>query len=128
MPKRQPGITLDDTATGFIMRRTTSDGKTTGLTLSIEDVLSITQSAIELQKRALSRIQPKGGSVTAVFATRVTYLNLSPDSLNENLLLQIKVQSGPDITLELPPPVAADFVDRSVDILSQMGALQQTRQ
>jgi hypothetical protein len=129
MPKRPPGLTLDPQGNDFVLRRTTPDGKTRSLVLSDDDVLSLAQSAPLFRGRILSKRNPEGGTLSAVYATPVVQIGLAPDALGENILLTLIAPSDAEVTFELPPHIVGHLVQRLPAHLARaLAAKPSTRQ
>jgi hypothetical protein len=129
MPKRAPGLTLDPSGDNFILRRTTANGRTVGMTLSDGDVLTLAQSAPVFRDRILSKRNPAGGEYSAVYATPVVQIGLAPDALRENVLLTLVAPSGAQVTFELPPHIVDHLVERlPVHLAKVSGATPSMRQ
>jgi hypothetical protein len=111
MPKRAPGLTLAPSGDNFILRRTTANGRTVGMTLSDDDVLTLAQSAPAFRDRILSKRTPAGGKYSAVYATPVVQIGLAPDALGENILLTLVAPSGAQVTFGLPPHIVGHLVE-----------------
>lgn len=128
MLKRTPGLHLDEKGDGFILRRITPSGRTMGMSLSAEDVLSLAQSAQALRIRALSRHDPEGGSVRAVYATPVVQIALQPETLGERILLTMVPPSATQLTFALPLHIVEYLVERLPDYLARAKATTPTKQ
>jgi hypothetical protein len=128
MPKRNPGLTLDSKGNDFIMRRTTANGRTAGITLSDDDVLTLAQSAPLLRNRILSKRTPGGGSVSAVFVTPVVQIHLTVDVLEENILLTMIDRSGAQTAFSLPDDIARHIAERIPEHLARVRAKKPTKQ
>lgn len=112
LTKNSSSLSLDPSGDGFILRRTTGDGKTESLSLSDIDVLSLAQSAPVFRERILAKRNPAGGSVAATYATPVVQVGLAPSSLGENVILTMVAPSGAQVSFEIPPNVVEILVNR----------------
>ena len=128
MPKRPPGLSLDPKGDDFILRRTSAAGKTMGMTLSDEDVLTLAQSAPLFRDRILSKRTPEAGAISAVFVTPVERAHLTVDILENNVLLTMIAPSGASIGFSLPEEIARLLVERMPVYLAQLRAAKPTRQ
>jgi hypothetical protein len=111
MTKREPGVTIDQKGTGFILRRTIESGRTTQITLSAQDVLQLVQSAHNFRQTAMSLLLP--AAVGAVYATPLDRVAVTPDALGENILLSLADRSGGSTIFEASLDIAADLAEKN---------------
>jgi hypothetical protein len=129
MPENESTLTLDPSDDGFVLHRTTSDGKTESLFLSDIDVLSLAQSAPVFRERILAKRNPTGGGVSAVYSTPVVQVGLAPSALGENVLLTMVAPSGAQVSFELPPNIVQILIDRlPAHLAKALAAKPATRQ
>lgn len=128
MPKRAAGLSLDAEGNGFILRRTNPEGRTVGMRLSAQDVLTLAQSAQALREQVISRHDPEGERVRAVYATPVVQVGIAPEAIGERILLTLIGPSATELTFAIPAHIAQHLVDRLPHFLQQMRSGPSTRQ
>jgi hypothetical protein len=124
MDENLSSLTLDPDGDDFILRRTDTDGITTTIALSAQDVLTLAQSAPALQQQVLSRHAPKGGNVTAIAANPVKQIEIIQEMLGENILLAITSLGDGRTIFAVPLPVAQHLTEQ---ISAHLAAMQSSR-
>src|ERR1700693_40347 len=119
-------ISLDEDGDNFILKRTDSDGTTSNIILSPQNVMTFAQSAPLFQERILSRIHPSGGDFSAVFVTPVAQIGLHDDALRENILLTLVAPNGARLVYQLDPSLAQELAVRIPIRLEEMRSRKPT--
>ncbi len=123
-----PRLDLDEREQDFILRRTGVDGSVSEMLLSGEDVLSLAQSAQALRERVLSRQDPEGGTVRAVYVTPVTQVGLHLETLAERILLTLVDPLGSQLVFALPHDISEYLIENLPACLAEARAVTPTRQ
>jgi len=122
MPKREPGITLDQKGADFILRRTSESGKTNQITLSAQNVLQLAQSAHNFRQTARSLLFP--AATGAVYATPLDRVAVNRDALGENILLGMADRSGGSTIFEATPDIAENLAKEIQSSLAEIRSSQ----
>jgi hypothetical protein len=93
MAKHPPGVTLEPLGNGYVLRRTSKDGKTGSLRLSREEATSLIASTPVLRDRLLSARSGDGGGLQVV-AVPVDSFQILSDALGEDVLLTLGPPEG----------------------------------
>jgi hypothetical protein len=128
--RKKPGITLASKGDDFVLRRTDASGKTTSLTLSKDDILTLSQAIPSLRGHVLAGQSPGGGAISAVAMTEVVQLELNHDVHKSEIHLTMIDRHGARVGFALPPAVARPLADRlpaRVDLI-EAAATTRTRQ
>jgi hypothetical protein len=112
MEAPKPSLSLDETKTGYVLRKTDASGSVSELHLSDDDVLTLGQSSPNFRQKILAKRTPASGGVTPVFATNVVQIGLAPDTLGEDILLTLVAPNGSQTTFALPPHIAQHLSER----------------
>jgi hypothetical protein len=129
MTNCKPGITLDPLEDDFVLRCTSSDGKTTDMRLSAEDVLRLTEAVPFLRDRIMSRLQQGVGTVRSIFAVPITKIDFATEMLGENLLMTVTTPSGgPQPTYALAPDFARAVAHKILERISLIRPTAMTKQ
>jgi hypothetical protein len=122
MAKREPGVSIDQKGTGFILRRTVESGRISQITLSAQDVLQLAQSAHNFRQTAMSLLYPAAAG--AVYATPLDRIAVTRDALGKNILLSMADRSGGSTIFEASPGIAADLAEKIRSSLAEIQASQ----
>jgi hypothetical protein len=113
---------------GYLLKKTNKDGTKIEILLSDDDIITLSQSAPNLRQEILSKRHPKSGGVSAVFATVVAKINVSPDTLGEDILLTLVASNDTHTTFALPPEIAKILAERLPPLIGEVESANPTRQ
>lgn len=121
-------LTLNPDGEDFVLIRKAEDGTITSIKLTETDVLTLAQSAPNLQQQVLSRHAPRGDSHSAVSVMPVSQAELHDEAMGESILLVLHSPGGSRVTYALPPQLAELLVQRLPVFLARLSAGKPTKQ
>jgi hypothetical protein len=127
MPKKTPGLSLDPKGDDFILRRTSTNGKTVSVTLSNDDIITLAQSIPSLRDRILAGHNLTRGAISAVVMTEVTQVVLNTDLHRSEIHLTMIDRHGAQVGFALPLKIARPLVDRLPVRVAQIEAAAKSR-
>ena len=127
MPK-PPGITLDPKGNDFILRRTDTKGRTNSITLTKDDILTLSQSIPSLRDHILSGQSPGDGTaISFVAVTEVAQIGLNTDVHRSEIHLTMIDRHGAHVGFALSPEIARYLAQRLPARVAEIEAAASTR-
>jgi hypothetical protein len=127
MAKRPPGLVLDPKGDGFVLRRTDAAGKTTSVTLTKDNIITLSQSIPSLRDHILAGQSLGAGAISAVAMTEVAQIALNHDVHQSEIHLTMIDRHGARVGFALPPVVARALADRLPARLDLIEGVARTR-
>jgi hypothetical protein len=112
MAKRPPGLVLDQKGDGFVLRRTDDAGKTATVTLTKEDIITLSQSIPSLRDHILAGQSLGASGISAVAVTEVAQIVLNHDVHRSEIHLTMIDRYGARVGFALPLEIAQLLADR----------------
>lgn len=120
MTEIPPGISFEETDSGFVLRQNVS-GKITEIRMTLEEFDGLKATIDLWRDRRLSGYRVGGGGeVRPIVVHPVATAGLWPDAIGANILLNVQSPSGAHMTLSLPPEVASTMVQALPDVLAMI--------
>jgi hypothetical protein len=119
-PEIPVGLSLDRDDESFVLRRKEANGDTTAINMSEEEFWGLKETIDLWTDRLMSARQVESGSAQVTHP--VAQARLSPDAMQENVLLTVAAPTGEQMTLQFPQHVARYIAGEIPDLLRMMAA------
>ncbi len=122
------GLDLVEEGDGFALLVTDASGKTTRVTLTPDQLMTLAQSAPLVQARILAKRSRTEAGVEAVYSTPVEETILNTDLLNERILLTMVAPNGARVVYEMTAYLANQLVQRLPDRILELLSAKMPKQ
>jgi hypothetical protein len=128
MAKPTPGLSFDRAGDDYVLRRTTENGKTSSLTLSLQETITLAELSPGWRDAVLQSLPDGGGTVRRTVGVPVVGYHISSDIHGEIVVMALAPPSGPENIHLLRKAAAQELAQGLLEMVSHMDDGRPTKQ